>query len=68
MVLYFAAVRRKKSKYRQRAAVSVATGDTAHSPITSGMSEKFPRTAAISASRAALSASDPQIVLPLTGS
>ena len=63
-VLYFAAVRRKKSKYLQRAAVSVATGEAAHSPMISGMSLKLPRTAAISASREALSASEPQVVLP----
>ena len=63
-VLYFAAVRRKKSKYFQRALVSVATGEAAHSPMTRGTSVKLPRTAAMSASREALSASEPQIVFP----
>jgi hypothetical protein len=63
-VLYLAAVRTKKSKYRQRAAVSVATGETAHSPIIRGVSVKFPRTAAMSASKLALSASEPHVVLP----
>jgi hypothetical protein len=63
-VLYFAAVRRKKSKYFQRALVSVVTGDADHSPITRGTSVKLPRTAAMSASRLALSAEEPHVVLP----
>jgi len=61
---YFLAVRTKESMYFHRAAFSVATGRAAHSPITSGTSVKMLRILARSASRACLSALEPQIVLP----
>lgn len=61
------AVRIRKSVYFQRAAGSVLVGEASNSPIKMGTLVKLLRINVKSDSRVALSASDPQMVLPLEG-